>query len=56
MLHMIIVGVTGLQAGVMNIERVIGLQHKHTFDDFVTFLKVLEVYGMGYADDIDQKG
>jgi hypothetical protein len=37
----------------MNIQRVVGYQHKHDFQMFVKFLKVLEVYGCGYDDDID---
>jgi len=40
-------------AGCMNIQRVIGYQHKHDFQSFVKFLRVLEVYGCGYDDDID---
>lgn len=39
----------------MNINRVVGVQNKNRFKHFTSFLKVLEVYGTGYLDDIDSK-
>ena len=54
-LHQIILLLTDFNAGCMNFQRVIGYQHKHNFNQFVKFLKLLEVYGCGYDDDIDSK-
>lgn len=36
----------------MNIQRVIGYQHKHSFAQFKKFLQTLEAYGTGYNDDV----
>lgn len=47
--------ISDLNAGVVNIQRVISNQYQHNFQDFEVFLQVLESYGTGYADDVDTK-
>ena len=54
-LHQLVLVVTDLNAGVVNINRVISYQYNHSFTDFEVFLQVLESYGTGYADDTDTK-
>ena len=44
-----------LQAGCMNISKVVSTQWKHSFDQFESFLQVLEVFGSGYTEDITPK-
>jgi phenolic acid decarboxylase len=34
---------------------VISVQYQHNFEEFINFLEVLEVYGMGYNHDINVK-
>ena len=53
--HQNIVVISDLTAGCLDISRVIGSQRMTNFDRFSEFLKVLEVYGTGYSDDIDYK-
>lgn len=52
-LHELVLVISDLTAGVLNIQRSIGYGYKHTFKDFREFLKILETYGCGYQDDID---
>lgn len=54
-LHELILILSDLSAGVLNIQRVVGAQHKHNFDNFRIFLQAMEVYGTGYKDDIDMR-
>ena len=54
-LHELILVLSDLSAGVLNIQRVVGAQHKHDFDNFKVFLQAMEVYGTGYQDDIDAR-
>lgn len=42
-----------LQAGVITMRDVLGITRKPSFAEFTTFLQVLEVFGSGYADDIN---
>lgn len=53
LLQELVLAVSDLSAACLSIERVIGQSHKHSFHHFEVFLQVLEVYGCGYADDID---
>ena len=50
--HQNIVLISDLAAGCLDITRVIGSHRMTNFDRFSEFLKVLEVYGTGYSDDI----
>lgn len=54
LLFELIVIISDLTAGVLNIQRVVSFQYKHSFDQFRQFLQTLEVYGCGYDDDIDE--
>lgn len=48
--------ISDLTAACLNIERVVGQAHNHSFHHFAVYLKVLEAYGCGYAEDIDSRG
>jgi len=50
---MLVVALTELNAGVINMTQVLGIIRTPTFEDFVTFLQTMEIYGCGYADDVD---
>ena len=52
-MHELILILSDLTAGVLNIQKVVGAQHKHDYSNFKTFLQTLEVYGTGYKDDVD---
>ena len=51
--HQLVLTISDLSAGCLNIQKVVGLQGKHDFSKFGSFLEVLEVFGAGYDDDID---
>lgn len=42
------------QAGSVELKKFIGGSNSYKFHDFQIFLKVLEVYGTGYLDDVDK--
>lgn len=48
--------ISDLTAACLSIERVVGQTHNHSFHHFAVYLRVLEVYGCGYAEDIDGRG
>ena len=43
-----------MQAGTIFLKNIFNNTKKRSFADFQIFLKVLEVYGAGYPDDIDR--
>lgn len=53
--HQVVAVIQDLQAGCIDIHRVVGYERQLDFKDFVDFLQNLEVYGTGYNDDIDYK-
>ena len=53
--HQVVAVIQDLQAGCIDIQRVVGYERALEFKDFVDFLQNLEVYGTGYNDDIDYK-
>ena len=55
-LQELVVVISDLTAACLNIERVVGQTYNHTFHHFAVYLQVLEVYGCGYAEDIDGRG
>jgi hypothetical protein len=52
---MLVIMVRDLQAGTVSLRDVIGLTSKPNFKEFTLFLKLAEVYGSGYLDDVDQQ-
>lgn len=52
---MLVMMVRDLQAGTVSLRDVIGLTSKPNFQEFTLFLKLAEVYGSGYLDDVDQQ-
>jgi len=53
MLHLLVVILSELYAGPLNIGYTLGCIKECSFKDFITFLQILEVYGSGYEDDVD---
>lgn len=53
--HQIVIVLSDLRAGVLNLPRVVDSNRTHSFEHFEAFLQVLECYGMGYNEDIDQR-
>lgn len=51
--HQIVVVLSDLTAGVLDLPRVVDNSHHNTFEHFEAFLQVFECFGMGYSDDID---
>ena len=51
-IHLLVIVLSDLSAGTMLLSDVLGINRKPSFDEFILFLKTLEVYGAGYADDI----
>ena len=51
-LQMIIVMIDDLVAGCVPLRDVVSNSRKRSFKDFQVFLKALEVYGIGYNDDV----
>ena len=47
-LHALVLDLSELQAGVMKLEDCLGTIRTPRFEEFVTFLKVMETYGSGY--------
>jgi len=50
---MLVMMVSDLQAGTMKMREVLGVLSKPSFKEFSVFLKMAEVYGCGYLDDVD---
>lgn len=44
-----------MEAGCQRLRTTVGYQYKNSFENFVNFLQVLEVYGSGYDQDIHPK-
>jgi len=53
LIHMIVIALRDLDAGVINMTKVLGISRTPRFEDFVIFLQTMEIYGCGYADDVD---
>jgi hypothetical protein len=45
--------VIDLKAATVALRDVIGITSKPNFKEFILFLKLAEVYGGGYLDDVD---
>jgi len=45
--------ISDLQAATSKLREVIGVLKSPKFEDFVVYLKLAEVYGTGYLDDVD---
>lgn len=52
-LFMLVMLVSDLQAATIKMRDVIGVTQKPEFKNFVLFLRLAEVYGSGYLDDVD---
>jgi hypothetical protein len=52
-IHLLVIVLSDLSAGTMLLSDVLGINRKPSFEDFQLFLQALEVYGMGYSEDID---
>jgi hypothetical protein len=48
------VSLADFQAGSISIKDMVNGSRNYGFADFQTFLKTLEVYGVGHNDDIDR--
>eukprot|EP00347_Sterkiella_histriomuscorum_P023629 403333935 len=53
-IHTIVLLLNDLVAGTLSMRDLLNMTRLRKFDEFQTFLKVLEVYGVGYEDDISQ--
>lgn len=51
--HQLVLVISDLKAGVLDIQRTVGQSRRQDFNRFVSFLEVFELYGLGYDDDID---
>lgn len=49
-----VLALSQLQAGSILLRELVNGQRGRSFRDFQIFLKVLELYGTGYEDDIDK--
>lgn len=52
--HQIIIVLTDLTGGVLDLPMVVGKHRYHNFENFISFLQAFEVFGSGYRDDIDK--
>lgn len=52
-LHSLCIVLNELTAGTMAMRDVLGVNKAPKFEEFKIFLKIMEVYGGGYKDDID---
>jgi hypothetical protein len=50
---MLVMLVSDLQAATVKLRDIIGVTQKPEFKNFVLFLRLAEVYGGGYLDDVD---
>ena len=55
LLHVLNVILCELAAGVLVLRDCLGVGRVPNFKEFRTFLQVMEVYGCGYAEDIDYR-
>jgi hypothetical protein len=53
LIHCLVVLLAELTAGVVYLKDCMGISRKPKFNDFATFLQIMEVYGSGYQDDVD---
>ena len=52
--HQIVLVLTDLTGGVLDLPMVVGAHRYHNFSHFQSFLQAFEVFGSGYRDDIDR--
>ena len=52
-LHLLVICVSELSAGTMLFQDVLGVNRLPSFNEFVSFVKTMEIYGAGYSDDVD---
>lgn len=52
-MHLLAICLSDLSAGTMHFSDVLGINRQPNFKEFVSFLQTMEVYGSGYADDVD---
>lgn len=52
--HQIVLVLSDLTGGVLDLPMVVGAHRFHNFDNFQCFLQAFEVFGSGYRDDIDK--
>lgn len=52
--HQLILVLTDLTGGVLDLPMVVGGHRYHNFTHFQSFLQAFEVFGSGYRDDIDR--
>ena len=50
---MLAICVGDLSAGTMSFSDVLGVNRQPSYREFCQFLQTMEVYGSGYADDVD---
>jgi hypothetical protein len=53
-LYQAVLALSQFQAGSIPLRELVNGQRGRSFRDFQIFLKVLELYGAGYEDDIDK--
>lgn len=53
--HQIILVLSDMEAGTLKLKNTVGYHFQGNFNDFQSFLKVLEVYGSGYDFDSHPK-
>ena len=52
-LHLLVVMLSDLNAGPIEFQDVLGVRRQPKFEEFVSFLQMMEIYGGGYSDDVD---
>jgi hypothetical protein len=52
-LHLLVICLSDLSAGTMQLSDVAGINRQPSFKEFTQFLETMEVYGTGYSEDVD---
>ena len=52
-IHLLVIVLCDLNAGPIDFQDVIGVKRTPKFEEFVLYLKMMEIYGAGYQDDVD---
>ena len=52
-IHLLVICLSDLNAGTMYFSDVLGINRQPNFNEFVQFLQTMEVFGSGYAEDVD---
>ena len=52
-MHLLVICLSDLTAGTIQFTDVLGVNREPNFTEFVRFLQTMEIYGSGYADDVD---